>query len=140
MANYQELFGSTLLVGDKQVDVTEQLGGKHVLIYFSAHWCPPCRGFTPMLAEWYNTMKQEGKNVEVVFVSFDSDEASFGEYFGEMPWTAIPYAENDLKQAIAEKFEVSGIPQLTVLDAELNHITNDGREKVMAEPNAFPWK
>ena len=29
-------------------DVLE--GYKLYAIYFSAHWCPPCRNFTPMLA------------------------------------------------------------------------------------------
>lgn len=30
------------------------MAGKQALaLYFSAHWCPPCRGFTPQLAEWY---------------------------------------------------------------------------------------
>lgn len=24
-----------------------------VLIYFSAHWCPPCRAFTPVLKDFY---------------------------------------------------------------------------------------
>jgi len=24
-----------------------------VCFYFSAHWCPPCRGFTPILKTFY---------------------------------------------------------------------------------------
>ena len=26
---------------------------KVVVIYFSAHWCPPCRAFTPILKDFY---------------------------------------------------------------------------------------
>ena len=33
------------------------LEGKVIGIYFSAHWCPPCRGFTPKLVEWYGKVK-----------------------------------------------------------------------------------
>ena len=30
---------------------------KLIGFYFSAHWCPPCRLFTPVLAEFYNVSK-----------------------------------------------------------------------------------
>ena len=30
-----------------------------VLYYFSAHWCPPCRRFTPMLAEFYKVSNSQ---------------------------------------------------------------------------------
>lgn len=32
-----------------------------ICYYFSAHWCPPCRNFTPVLADCY-TVKMLLKN------------------------------------------------------------------------------
>ena len=77
----KDLFGDRLI--GKSGDVaTDDLKGKTVGIYFSAHWCPPCRGFTPQLAEQYKKLKAKGKDFEIVFASSDRDEASFKEYFG----------------------------------------------------------
>ncbi len=33
---------------------SEVVGGKDIIaFYFSAHWCPPCRAFTPILKDFY---------------------------------------------------------------------------------------
>ena len=73
--------------------------GKVFGLYFSAHWCPPCRGFTPKLAEWYRELKKGplGEKFDIVFVSSDRDEGAFDEYFDEMPWLALPYGEREKK-------------------------------------------
>ena len=52
-----ELFkGQELLKADgSKVAAEGALQGKDfVCLYFSAHWCPPCRMFTPKLKEFYN--------------------------------------------------------------------------------------
>merc|ERR1712139_510607 len=115
--NMEALFGSKLLSASGEVSTTEALAGKKAIaLYFSAHWCPPCRGFTPQLAEWY-TANLKDKGLEVVFVSSDKDEPAFNEYFGEQPWLALPFADRDRKAALNKKFKVNGVPSLVIVDA-----------------------
>lgn len=64
-------------------------GKEAIGLYFSAHWCPPCREFTPKLADWYSSHIAAGPlagRADIIFVSSDRDEASFNGYLGEMPW------------------------------------------------------
>jgi nucleoredoxin len=58
-----------------------------------------CRAFTPQLAEWYKNFKKgpNGDKLDVVFVSSDRDEKSWKEYFAEMPWKALEFADRDKK-------------------------------------------
>ena len=44
---------------------------KLLFLYFSMHNCPPCREFTPLLAELYRETNENGKKMEVVFFSGD---------------------------------------------------------------------
>ena len=111
-----------------------------MLLYFSAHWCPTCRKFTPVLAEYYKKQLKSRGDAEVVFVSSDKSEEAFKEYFAEMPWLALPFEKMDLKNALSRKFGVQGIPTLLVLDPKSELITKDGREGVASEPDSFPWK
>ncbi len=92
----KELFNES--VHDKngsKVDL-DSLTGKTVGIYFSAHWCPPCRGFTPVLADFY-TQHQKDLNLEIVFVSSDRDENDFNNYYKDMPWLCLKYEDRELK-------------------------------------------
>merc|ERR1712039_667562 len=61
---------------------SEALAGKDIiLIYFSAHWCPPCRGFTPILKDFYEEVKDDG--VELIFVSSDRSKSDMISYMKE---------------------------------------------------------
>ncbi|CAM9984403.1 unnamed protein product [Sphacelaria rigidula] len=59
----------------------EVIQGKTLALYFSAHWCPPCRAFTPHLVKTYKAIKQRagGSDVEFIFVSSDKEQSSFEE-------------------------------------------------------------
>ncbi|CAH1232255.1 NXN [Branchiostoma lanceolatum] len=142
------------LLGDKlqkkvgeteSVETKSLLGeGRYLGLYFSAHWCPPCRGFTPKLTEFYKDLKatDKGKNFDVIFVSSDKDQASFDEYYAEMPWLALPYPDRDRKGKLSKKFKVQGIPTFVILDACTGKlITKDGRLRVSEDPVgvSFPW-
>jgi nucleoredoxin len=134
-----KLLGDTLISKSGNVTTAEALTNKAgIALYFSAHWCPPCRGFTPKLVEAYQ-QHLKSKGLEVVFVSSDRDEAAFKSYHRSMPWLALPYGNRSLKEELSSKFSVSGIPKLVILDSEGKLVTSEGRGKVMEDPSGSSW-
>lgn len=93
--------------------------------------CPPCRGFTPVLGDFYNQVKESNPDeLEIVFVSSDSDESSFDGYFGSMPWNAIPFG-GDQSQELGSSYGVRGIPTFIILDGSTLEIKDrEGRSTV----------
>jgi len=115
--------------------VSPQSSKPYLGLYFSAHWCPPCRHFTPELSRWFTGGGSEG--IDIVFISSDNDQTSFDEYFASMPWHALPYSEAD-NTALRDKYKVQGIPTLVVLSSETGELITDSARQdiVIKDPQA----
>lgn len=79
------------------------------MFYYSMHTCPPCREFTPLLADLYQELNEDEKQFEVVFFSGDSNNDHYVEYYAEMPWPAMPWKDPRIK-SVAKEFKVKGLP------------------------------
>jgi thiol-disulfide isomerase/thioredoxin len=127
--------------GDK-VSVAELKKNTAIALYFSAHWCPPCRGFTPELVKTYNLLKAANKKFEIIFVSSDRDPKAFNDYFGSMPWLALPFSDRTRKSDLSVRYGVEGIPTLVIIDGASGAvIQKNGRGVVSGDPKGeqFPW-
>ncbi|KAL3770076.1 hypothetical protein ACHAWU_005903 [Discostella pseudostelligera] len=105
----------------------------------SAHWCPPCRHFTPLLAAAYeahkhyldegggggggdattNTEDDSVGEIEVIFVSFDSVKSEYDNYRNTMPWLSVPFANLhrlQIKDTLSKQYSIGGIPALIIID------------------------
>jgi len=102
-----------------------------IAVYYSAHWCPPCRAFTPKLADFYEDMADKYENFQLVFVSSDKNEKAMAEYmeWGDMEFPAVAFDEK--KASGLTKHSARGIPYLVVLD-------QDGK-KILGAPNGKDW-
>merc|ERR1712183_813928 len=100
-----------------------------ILIYFSAHWCPPCKRFTPILKEFYDKVAKDG--VEIIFLSWDQSPEEMLSYMKEShgDWLAFQH-DSDMKEKLEEKFNVCGIPTLVVLKADGTLVTEDGADDI----------
>jgi nucleoredoxin len=101
-----------------QADNDAMANKKLILFYFSAHWCAPCRKFTPQLVEYYNRVSAQHPELEIVFYSFDKTASAMENYMREtnMPWLAIDYQKLSEKEAL-KSFAGAGIPSLVLVDA-----------------------
>ena len=109
----------------------DQLHGKVVGVYFSAHWCPPCRAFTPLLVKYRDAHQGD---FEVVFVSLDRSAKDMQDYMTgqNMKWPSVPF-NGPSGKALLAKYKVEGIPTLVILTPKGNTITPDGREDVTSD-------
>ena len=103
-------------------------------LYFSAHWCPPCRNFTPKLKNFYEVVNKNQKQIEIIFVTSDKSEAEFNGYFGSMPWISIPFKDESIDN-LKQTFEVMGIPTFLVFNSEGKLIDDKARTTV---ENRYP--
>lgn len=125
----EALLGPELLTHEGLQPTRRALGeAQAVALYFSAHWCPPCRDFTPQLARALqgNACPQ----LAVVFISRDRDMASFTGYYREMPWLAVPF-NSPMRELVTAQCQIRGIPSLVVFDGRTGRqITANGVQDV----------
>jgi len=102
---------------------------KIIAFYYSAHWCPPCRAFTPDLVAEYAELSKKYPQFELIFVSSDQDENAMKEYmeWGKMAWPAVAYGKDE-KIELVNKLRAEGIPYLVVVDENGKVIADKGSE------------
>ncbi|WJX87605.1 protein-disulfide reductase [Trifolium repens] len=139
---------SVLVSGDKDFVIkndgakipVSKLTGKTILLYFSAHWCHPCGAFLPKLIDAYHKIKaQDNDALEVVFISSDTDQNSFDEFFARMPWLALPFGDSR-NEFLSRKFKVSAIPMLVAIGPSGQTVTKEARDLVgLYGADAYPF-
>lgn len=113
--------------------------GKLICLFFSANWCRPCKTFVPLLVQLYNHLKADGRNLEIVFVSFDRDEDGFKEHFKCMPWLAVPF-DAHLHRKLSDTYRVDRIPSFVPLGSDGIPVEEDVIELIEDYgADAFPF-
>ncbi|XP_010256393.1 PREDICTED: uncharacterized protein LOC104596799 [Nelumbo nucifera] len=123
---------------DARIHVSE-LVGKSILFYFSAQWFPPCRVSLQKLIKAYHEIKHKDDEFEVIYISYDTDLASFKEFFSGMPWLALPYGD-DREKLLSRKFKIEGIPTVVAIGQTGRTITKNAWDHLMVHgANAYPF-
>jgi nucleoredoxin len=117
----------------------ESLKGKRLGLYFSAHWCPPCRQFTPILKEAHQKAAAENKPFEVIYISADNSEEEYNDYYQTHPWLAVKYPDEKTREALQQLYEIEGFPTLVLTDDSGKPYNANGRMAVTQDPTGFPW-
>ncbi len=109
------------------------LKGKYVLVDFWASWCQPCMAELPNVIDLYHTYKDKG--FEIYGVSLDRDRTAWTstiERFG-MNWIHGWDLADEKQAEVANKYGVTGIPFMLLLDKEGKIIATNLRGEALKE-------
>ncbi|XP_059054761.1 nucleoredoxin-like [Achroia grisella] len=143
-----EVLRGVHLEGDKDSKLYEKLAADTVRVfYFAAHWCPPCRAFSPSLCAALTAVrKRRAKyaNTQLILVSSDRSEQSFNRTVQSVSGVgalSVPWSAPEARVALAAALSVAGIPALIITDGAGKVLTSNGRQHLTADPLGynFPW-
>jgi thiol-disulfide isomerase/thioredoxin len=101
---------------NKKQDI-ESLSNNFKLVVFGASWCPNCQKDYPSLVGKYKKLKEK-HDLEVIYISIDTDKKVFEEYYKETPFITFCDIKGWETQA-AKDYHVFATPTYILLDMEL---------------------
>jgi thiol-disulfide isomerase/thioredoxin len=114
----ETLAGAVIDARGSALPVSVALNTDYLLLYFSAHWCPPCQAFTPKLVDFYNT-QNGGTLFQVLFISSDRGEKEMLAYMQKthMPWPGVVF-HSDATKTLNKHYSGQGIPRLVLVNRD----------------------
>ena len=89
------------------------MGNDVVILDFWASWCPPCRQVLPKLQAVQDWVKEESKPVRIYAVNLREDKDKINDAWRQMKLSLPVLMDKDA--AVAQAYEVEGIPTLVVI-------------------------
>lgn len=121
------VFSGDVLKGGTDIETPSRLSdiqSAYKVVIFGASWCPKCGEELSQLFPLYE--KWKSKDVEVVFVSLDTDIALFKAYAGIFPFISICDYQQWENKAVRD-YHVSATPTMYLLDID---------NKIILRPNS----
>jgi thiol-disulfide isomerase/thioredoxin len=97
---------------------------EYVVFYYSAGWCPPCKVYTPGLADTYRKLRAKGKNnFEIIMTSWDKSDEALLDYFQKykLPWPVLKREQNAINP-IAGQNRNNSIPFGALASSQLKPV------------------
>ena len=133
----QKFIPDILLKNDGNIEKSKVFEAPLIGLYFSALWCPPCVGFSPLILDFYKKINKDEKKIEIIFCSLDEDEEDFKQYLQKLPFPAIDYNDS-LLDDLSSAFEVETIPVLIIFDNNGHLIEVNGRAAIQGKDKLSP--
>lgn len=106
-----------ILLNLSNLNDLKNLKNVYKLVVFGASWCPNCQTDYPSLIGKYKKLKEK-YDLEIVYISIDTDNKAFDDYYKEAPFITLCDAKGWETQA-AKDYHVFATPTYILLDTNL---------------------